>query len=359
MSESQTNTSTWNPSELSTTEQDNGTCEYVPDAYPNGCLYPSTSLADFIIRTPVLLCITVFGVIGNCLVILVMWKGKASSVSVLTTYLAHSDNLVLLTNCFWHTCESTHKYTGKAPFLADATRLTLPYIWFLVWFAQTMTTYVTVALCAERYIAVRFPMRVHRICTVRNAYIGVIAVTIFSALYEGPILFELEIQWLCDKCTGTIRPAGYYNEFAYNAIYRNLYLVFYLVLYFGGPFVFLCIMSFLIVRIVRQQSAQRETMGTKDASSRDVTLRILGVVITFLILQSPNFIRSIIQLAGLLPAEYIMIATNMSYMTITTNSAVNFLIYCLIGKRFRGQLWAILRRTKHVKQQKTSAAATQ
>ena len=111
-------------------------------------------------------------------------------------------------------------------------------------------------------------------------------------------------------------------------------------------------MNFVIVRTVRNS---RKIFGTNDTNTRrgtrqttmktaenQLTIMLLLVTTLFLILLCPGYVR-FIYLAFTKPdspTEYanLMLFFQISFKLYTTNSGINFLLYCISGQKFRNDL---------------------
>ena len=98
--------------------------------------------------------------------------------------------------------------------------------------------------------------------------------------------------------------------------------------------------TFQLVRVLRESRRKRQGMTTK--SREDVTLSLVIVVITYIVCQLPNSCRAFFYVTdqklecGSVYHVFVPWAFNAAML----NSAVNFVILVLCGKRFRSKFKA-------------------
>ena len=111
-------------------------------------------------------------------------------------------------------------------------------------------------------------------------------------------------------------------------------------------------MNYVLVKTVRNSHKMHASSGivTRQAAmkstEKQLTIMMLLVTTLFLILLCPTYIRFIFLLfAGRdTPLQYAnsMLFYQFTFKLYTTNSGINFLLYCISGQKFRNDLKEIL-----------------
>ena len=213
------------------------------------------------------------------------------------------------------------------------------------------STYQVLAMTIDKYIAIKWPLKAAVYSTskrVRAITFGVIACALsYNVLH----LFAASVvggQCLSYSVGGTITRVYSWITFAINGII---------------PFTMLIYMNFVIVLTVRnsrkmfrstitaiagdQREQRMETRQRKMKSAENqLTIMLLLLTMLFLILLFPTYIRFIyLNLVKRdTPSKYAssMLFFQITYKLYTTNNGINFLLYCISGKKLRNDLKQML-----------------
>lgn len=238
--------------------------------------------------TPVLVCL---GTIGNCLSVCVLHRTdmKRSSSSFYLAALAASDTALLLSLIVpWLDFFDVH--------VLD--RMTLcKFIIYFPTLCSFLSAWFVVAFTVERFIAVRFPLRRQRMCTVARAKTTVAALTCVGPVLCAPVLWmAVPTEWVWNVPTCEVA-----DEWETEAFYFNICDT---AVNFVLPFVVIVVLNGLIVATLWSQAGVRGTL-TNRASLRDyekssvqqsasvsqtkITKMLLTVSTVFLCLNLPSF----------------------------------------------------------------------
>jgi len=179
-----------------------------------------------------------------------------------------------------------------------------------------------------------------------------VAVVLVSAIiYNLPRYFERHV--VMQACDGVALPRSERTEFRLN---RDYFLIYKTACYFifraVGPLVALIALNAELVRALRAVRRRRRRLlvhkskprGGKTGAGENLTLMLVTVVTVFIVCQLPNVgIRFAVTALEFAPASAVgrLDMATLRYANVTTNalltlnSAVNFAIYCLVGKKFR------------------------
>lgn len=281
--------------------------------------------------------VIVLGLIGNFLTVIVLTRPTMhSSTNIFLTGLAIWDMMVLFGSLFLITLPELSKW-----YFAEV----LPYIVISIYpialIAQTSTVWITVSFTVERYIAVCHPLRAATMCTTARARIVIIAVSICSVLFNICRWFEYRL--ISDTETTnenvTIHSTRFVEtDFGNSVIFKKAY---YLYLYpcvmLIVPLSLLAILNTFLVHAVKRSRKQQITMNVRQSRENNVTLMLVSVVVVFMICQVPALVYNIAYSVNETSVEAFAwkVLSSIRNFLVTFNSAINFLLYCAFGQKFR------------------------
>ena len=278
------------------------------------------------------------GLVGNTLSFLVMIKPNNRKVStcIYMAAISVSDNIMMYV-CFhvflidvlktheWHHMECKFK-----------TLISL--------FVLQNCTFLILAMTIDKYIAIKWPHKAATYSTPRRAKMIAVGLSAGAFVYNIPHLFLS--SFMGDLCVA----------YGIDSLITRVYSWFSFVINAIIPFILLIYMNFVIVKTVR---SSRKPFGDNDrttgmdarqktmkSAENQLTIMLLLVTTLFLILLCPTYVR-FIYLSFADPGTPLEYANQILIFQITirlymTNSAVNFFLYCISGKKFRNDLKDIL-----------------
>ncbi|XP_041355563.1 somatostatin receptor type 5-like [Gigantopelta aegis] len=132
----------------------------------------------------------VVGLVGNCLVSVLMTDAKFSvlSYSVYLRFLAVSDSVVLIFFCIK---ESMRLFTS--PYLVGSNFELCALTKFTRCTVTTLSPWLVVGLTVDRFYCVVFPLKRDRFCTRKKATVVCSCLTVLSIILSVPILFGVKL----------------------------------------------------------------------------------------------------------------------------------------------------------------------
>lgn len=310
------------------------------------------SLFKLLANGMVILLICIFGTLGNSLTIVTLWsKCKSNSTSLLLLCLAVADTGVLLTFTlmisipefctYWDTCHSFQNFGFK---------WLTAYFWPVASSLHLCSTWLTTIVTFHRYVGVCYPHKFQSWTSIQKTRYQLAAIFALSFIYNIPRFCDDGV-----KLTDDGSEYEYYNtDLGNSKIFGYVYNVglYYIVIYIV-PFTALIHMVIQLIRAFRIAKVKREQMTRAKRDENDLTLTLVIVVIVFMLCQIMNPIRRAVFLAQASlrwSCKAISLFLNFSAtLGIMLNSAVNFIIYFVCGKRFRRHLQSTCQCIKRIK----------
>ena len=280
------------------------------------------------------------GFVGNALSIAVLNQDsdRNNTTNWLLQTLAVVDTMYLVASVFIQLVKTLHDHTDWVPELDTAFVYMEPYVWAFASSVQTTTVWTVMLVTIDRYVAVCKPFQV-QLRSLQRAKMAFMVIVLAAIMYNIPRLFEREIHVTPDPCGDIIRTQK--TALASSWIY---FLVYKTILYFMfrafGPLLTLIVLNTMLMRALHAVRKRREKLTRNNQHRENMTLVLVIVVTVFFVCQIPDLTLRIIMTfvnlhvidLDLTSLRYVNAVTN---MLLTINSSTNFLVYCLIGKKFR------------------------
>ncbi|XP_069114579.1 FMRFamide receptor-like [Argopecten irradians] len=273
---------------------------------------------------------TSLGIVGNTLSSVVLFKlSQLSSFYMYLALLAVSDMAFLINGGIFRWMEMTGIYrpydTFKRMLCSETFVVTLIF--------SQLSSWITVAVSIDRYIAVCHPFAVTKYCTRKRAAIYVfVAFVVIAALNLPNICF----QW--DYDTATCTYPVFTDDYCFK--YRS-YID--LLMYGLIPFCFIFTMNSLIVRGLYSAAGRRRmlTEGKGDNTSSKTVKDSTAKTVTVLFSITACFLLLFVPFIGVSLHEIVYgygwhsIPGTLADVCSFLNHAINFILYGLSGQRFR------------------------
>ena len=167
-----------------------------------------------------------------------------------------------------------------------------------------------------------------------------------AVLYNIPRYFEYKVIYFGyeDNLPGTYNLEK--TKLAHNLVYRYLYngISYALVLFFI-PLMLLIVLNFKLVWALQLGKKRWRTLQFRQRKEQHLTIIPLCIVLVFFICGTPALVVNTIDSMDPYSMQYtwFVIFMVIANLLVVLNSACNFIIYCLLGKKFRLQLAAMCR----------------
>lgn len=285
--------------------------------------------------------IAITGILLNIFAIAVLTQPRMrSSTAIYLISLAVYDNVVLLSmiiNFAIPTINTNEAFNDTYSFMYSYLQ---PIAYPIALIAQTGTIYTTVGFTVERYVAVCRPLQAANICTMNRSKKAVLCILLGSIMYNIPRMFEFETKTEWSSQYNHTRPTYSTTELGKNKIYKEVYFIYLnLLVMFLMPFTLLTYLNTCLINAIRTSRKSRMQMSSSAVKENNMTIMLISVVVVFLVCQLPSIADNILWTVlknnqqNCSPA-YIKFTT-ISNLMVVFNSACNFVLYCLFGKKFR------------------------
>ncbi|XP_060576130.1 FMRFamide receptor-like [Ruditapes philippinarum] len=281
--------------------------------------------------------VIILGLIGNFLTVIVLTRPTMhSSTNIFLTGLAIWDMIVLCGTLVLITLPELSK-----AYFSEVLPYIVVYIYPIALIAQTTTVWITVSFTVERYIAVCHPLRATSMCTTARARVVIAIVSICAVLFNLCRWFEFKIIETSETTSQntTIHKTSFSKtDFGESDIFKKIYyLYFYPFVMLIVPLSLLAILNTFLVHAVKRSRKQQITMNVRQSRENNVTLMLVSVVIVFMICQVPALVYNIAYSINETSVEAFgwKVLSSIRNFLVTFNSAINFLLYCAFGQKFR------------------------
>ncbi|XP_071490700.1 allatostatin-A receptor-like [Diadema antillarum] len=271
------------------------------------------------------LVIAILGIIGNVLVITVVFgrRSKSRSTDILVGNLAIAD---FLTSILLVPHPKVKYITNSWMGALYCKVLEGEY---LMWTTITVSIYILVAVSLDRFFAVVYPIHFKRFASRRLVNIIVCFIWAGSCVSMVRILLSNTTEVIMGKCV-------------YQALPRNqeiLYGIYYFIVQFALPTVLMLVTQISIVRSLRREAARftsKESTASFHNIARSRALNLtLTVVLIYVICWAPDQIAYFTFNMGLTPSFVRSPFARVVIALTICNSCVNPILYTLRHPQFR------------------------
>ena len=213
-------------------------------------------------------------------------------------------------------------------------------IYFLFYYGRHYSSTLLVLMSIEKYFAVYFPLKAKSVCTVRTAK--------WACGIIGLILLGYNSVYLSVMDSFFIETTG--RHICYTVYFSLILKAIDSVLFSFVPFALMFITNFAIAfKFARSKCTQNNlTESTEQALAKSATrgtAMVVTVSITFLLLTAPTAVYNALYRFYSLGSLPLYVA----YMNLTQylNHSINGILYCIVGTRFRNEMFKIIFRNKN------------
>lgn len=296
------------------------------------------------------------GFIGNIISIVVLNrdKEKQNTTNWLLQTLAAVDTVYLAACFFIQPVKTVHDLTDWGPRLLKVVFPYIePYAWGVASIAQTGAVWLVLLVTVDRYVAVCLPWQ-NQWRSLTRAKVAVAVILVTATVYNIPRFLEREIVYKMDCDTGEIIVSSKKTEFRNSRLYFLIYkTVCYFIFRTVGPLTTLVVLNGRLMRELQVIRRRHRDLTKRSKHRENITMMLIVVVTVFIVCQLPDLgVRIAFTISEFAPTvsvnmDLLRYANAASNTLLAVNSSVNFVIYCLVGKKFRKILVKMCRCSKN------------
>ena len=209
---------------------------------------------------------------------------------------------------------------------------------FCIYVTGIVSSWVTVLISFERYIAIFYPFRVHIYCTKTRMLVAVIIITILACASQIPLFFTCSLIFIGQrpKCQSFVRDTWI----------ETMLIFFTYMIYSFVPLIVITVLNVLLLRKIRvinsfrARSQGQHSVSTSFMKNMSLMAMMICLCVVFAVTTLPGTILIIIDhLCKVTTGRGCIIVggwlSRIVFMLNDINHGVNFFLYCLTGSVFR------------------------
>ena len=295
-------------------------------------------------------CLIILGLMGNSLVFVVLTKSsmKQTTCSIYLRFLAVFDSLVLCVNLarYWIIHLTHYDLRNYTPFVC------MIHTWASYWVSYT-SAWLLVSVTVERCVSVWFPHKVKTFCTKRKTYIIIIAIILIMALINSHFIYILGND--IDTTNNWTYCHSIYEDSNFLALAWP-WVDFLIYSLFPSTILSVCNIS-IIYKVISSNREIFQNSSSNESNTRNssvtfrrsqessLTAMLLVTSITYVVCTTPFCLFTIyyasstrILFDDTKKAAVVGLVFAVINMLQFTNNCINFILYCVSGRRFRAEL---------------------
>ena len=221
----------------------------------------------------------------------------------------------------------------------------------LVCFLKHFTAWSVVLVAVDRFVYVRFPLQAKRICTEKNALIGVVIAAVPLLAINSHFFWThgRSIEYRKTSNVTSWNPCTFKSNHKY--FNRKIWPWLDATLHSYLPFIFLLVCNVLIIiRLIRAHNQRKSQINphrhARSTRMTQTTAMLFCVTFTFLILTSPTSLYSNGQRSWWMFQHFnnpnFRIFSAVASLLMYLNSALNFVLYVVSSPKFRKELTVLV-----------------
>lgn len=284
------------------------------------------------------------GLLGNTLAATLLWKERKKSATVfLLICLTFVDDLVILSWLLISSVPTYVSYTKRYLEFLKIFPVIQAYVYPFCTLILMVTTYLTVMVTSQRYVAVCHPYHVQKYGTLKIAKLQFVGTVAFCLIFNIPRFMEYRVN---KRDTGKLYRfvTDLSKSETYETVYKvSLYYVFSYIL----PLIMLVYMTVRLTKALRENRKRTQEMTSQNSPKEDLTVILVAVVAIFVICQLFNPVRRVWE--AMTEPEDRECGSRYFYfsplvlLAVVFNSSINFVVYVICGRRFRRRLLNMFR----------------
>ena len=306
----------------------------VNNSYGNGSLFSSIPLSTIIIGI-----VCILGILANflVLVVIILSELRTSVFMNLIICLSIFDTMFLFSVFL-----AQRGIFGEI--LIKPSLLYCRFIFFFTHVTGIMSSWVTVLISVERYIAIFYPLKAHIYCTKKRTLVTVIIITILACTSQIPLFFTCSLVFIGQ------RPRCI--SFISHTWDDMMFVIFHFMVQSFVPLIIITILNAFLIKRIKVQSAFRarsQGQHSVSAPSRkhlSLVAMMVCLCVVFALTSLPGTLIILINyLCKFTTGRHCIFfggwLYHIPFLLNDINHGVNFFLYCLTGSVFRQALFKL------------------
>ena len=209
---------------------------------------------------------------------------------------------------------------------------------------------ITVAIVCDRVMALTAPLRYKIICRpmrITSIIVVVFVVIVSTSLPSIVDFFIFQFTKLENRTLNTNIGKRHRSQITQSSL-KHTHLMVNFLLFECMPIPIVFVGNIIIIFSLRKRnivaSTTSEVQQQRILQERQLTKLLLTISMLFFLLTAPLAVYRILIVAAITPSDTII--TDINQMLSLTNSAINFVVYVVMNKKYKAGYVAILRRCR-------------
>ncbi|CAF2119159.1 unnamed protein product [Rotaria magnacalcarata] len=282
--------------------------------------------------------LSIFGIVGNIITILVLISPslRTTSTNIYLIALSCSNILFLL---IFIPSYSIRYLLGYSVYMSNEPPFTFEIILSRLPTTPIYNTillsiiYLTIAVSMDRLILIKFPLKSKDILTKHATLTTILLIYIFSIVYCIPYWLEQRYEPNTQQCRVT--SIG-------KKMHKYIRIYFYIPVVYVIPFITLTCINITIIQNLIAKKRRKESLfgktNRKTPADYHITLMLVTIIIVFVLCQLPLLVLNVwyaIDPHGSYESLKFHTLNSIGILLTVFNTSTNFLLYCFFGQKFR------------------------
>lgn len=311
--------------------------------------------------------VCVFGLFGNVLNIIILSRGRMQEAMSSTIERSSRSGLIGLAVTDMLCCAGSLIYTISGPehalFVGPDPRLyVLQYGLYFQNVCMKASTWLTVILAVERYVAICRPIHARYMVDVRTTRVAICLTFLLMGTLELPTIWTFKVSHI---------PCNDSNQyhlidlglFVQNKRLNIVFTYIWAVIGFLLPAAILACCNIQLIRALREsfrmgRMHRANFRSASEAASNRLTLTLISIVFMFLVLVTPSELLHMFFYDVTADQEgWVSMVIVIANILQTANFAFNFVLYCIVNVQFRKTWKEVLFSVVHELRRSRSSAS--
>jgi hypothetical protein len=286
---------------------------------------------------PAIICL--LGIIGNALALIVLARDRHSVTFYSLKALSSTDLLLLVCAMLQQVIPMWCIINERRDTFCLNQGYVRVYTWPIICIAQMNSIWLTVLISAERFIAIIYPLRSVHTCTIRNLRMAVIIITVTSVIFNIPKFFEFVPDEDTDPVHNVTHIVMGPTHLRSDPVYRYFYnTALYCLVIYAFPLTILTMLNLKIVNKIKKARRNWESLNRHQKREMKATVLPLVIVLVFFISGTQAFSAFALDAVFVDFQPWLQVYTAIVNILVILNSALNFILMYVFGKKFRNML---------------------